>query len=469
VFRKIKKILVEQNFLSLLGNFSSALLGFLTFFVLVRSLDKDPFGEWVLFITAATLVDMLRFGITRVGLTRYLSGVSTEERKHYIGSSWLVGIVSILIISVVLYPFLILFPESIRNSGFYLFFAWYPVLAITNLPWGNALSILQADEKFGRILLLRFFNVACFLLYLVLNYFFWRMNAERVVIWYIITNVLTSIISTFYNWDGVKFIFHAKRYTNKITIQFGKYSMGTSIGSSLLKSADSFIIGLSPFLGTTGVALYSIPIKYTELIEIVVRSFSSTAFPKLSKASIENDENRFRKIFYQYAGALTFLIIPVGIFFAIFSKEFVYILGGKEYLSNSVELAIILQMFIIFSFLLPIDRFTGIALDSLNKPDKNFYKTITMTTANVIGDVIAVFLLHAWFPSLSVAALLIFVSVGSIGFEIVGLTLGMHLLKKEVKTKYRPIFTEGIGFYKELYHQFVHKKEVHHKNAYFSS
>ncbi|MFH1161099.1 MAG: oligosaccharide flippase family protein [bacterium] len=460
MFSKIKKILVEQNFLSLLGNFSSALLGFLTFFVLVRSLDKDPFGEWVLFITAATLIDMLRFGITRVGLTRYLSGVSAEERKHYIGSSWLIGLVSILLICILLYPVLILFPEPIRNSGFYLFFKWYPVLAITNLPWGNALSILQADEKFGKILLLRFFNVACFLLYLVLNYFFWRMSAEWVVIWYIITNVLTSMISTFYNWDGSKYIFHAKRYTNKITIQFGKYSMGTSIGSSLLKSADSFIIGLSPFLGTTGVALYSIPIKYTELIEISVRSFSATAFPKLSKASIDNDADRFRKIFYQYAGGLTFLVIPVGIFFAIFAKEFVYLLGGKEYLASSAELAIILQMFIIFSFLLPIDRFTGIALDSLNKPNKNFYKTITMTTANVIGDVIAVFLIHALFPSISVVSILIFVSIGSIGFEIIGLTFGMFLLKQQVGTKYRPIFKEGILFYKDLYNKFLRKKDV---------
>lgn len=460
MFRKIKKILAEQNFLSLLGNFSAALLGFLTFFVLVRSLDKDPFGEWVLFITAATLVDLLRFGITRVALTRYLSGVSAEERKHYIGSSWLIGLASILLICILLYPLLIFLPTEIKNSGFYLFFKWYPVLALTNLPWGNALSILQADEKFGKILLLRFFNVASFLLYLILNYFFWRMNAEWVVIWYIVTNILTSLISLVYNWDGNRYIFHARGYSNRNTLHFGKYSMGTSIGSSLLKSADSVIIGLSPFLGTTGVALYSIPIKYTELIEIVVRSFSATAFPKLSRASIENNVPRFRTIFYKYAGALTFFVIPVGILFAIFSKEFVYFLGGKEYLSSSPELAVILQMFIIFSFLLPIDRFTGIALDSLNKPNKNFYKTITMTTANIIGDIIAVFVLRAVFPSLSMATILICVSIGSIGFEIIGLTLGMFLLKREVNTRYGPVFREGIVFYKELYQKFFQKKAV---------
>ncbi|MFH1297947.1 MAG: oligosaccharide flippase family protein [Bacteroidota bacterium] len=441
-----------------MGNTITAALGFLTFFVLVRSLKTDPFGEWVLFITAATLVDLLRFGITRVALTRFLSGVAFEKRKHYIGSSWLIGLISILLICILLYPVLILFPEPIRNSGFYLFFKWYPVLALTNLPWGNALSILQADERFGRILVLRFVNVAGFLLYLVLNYFLWKMSAEWVVIWYIITNVLTSLISTAFNWDGVKYIFHAKKYSNIATIQFGKYSMGTSIGSSLLKSADAFIIGLSPFLGTTGVALYSIPIKYTELIEIIIRSFSATAFPKLSKASIENDIDRFRKIFYQYAGALTLLVIPIGIFFAIFAKDFVYLLGGKEYLSVSSELGIIMQMFIIFSFPLSIDRFTGISLDALNKPNKNFYKTIAMTSANIVGDIIAVFLIHALFPGLSVVFILICVSIGSIGFEIIGLTLGMHFLNKEISVKYAPIFKEGFLFYKELYLKIFQKK-----------
>ncbi len=460
MFATIRKIIHDQNFLSLTGNTITAALGFLTFFVLVRSLETDVFGEWVLFITAATLVDLLRFGITRVALTRFLSGVSVEERRHFIGSSWLIGLLSILFFSILLYPILILFPEPIRNSGFYLFFMWYPVLAFSNLPWGNALSILQADEEFGKILLLRFVSVASFLVYLVLNYYLWRMSAEWVVIWYILTNVLTSMISTFFNWDGVKYIFHAKKYSNVATIQFGKYSMGTSIGSSLLKSADAFIIGLSPFLGTTGVALYSIPIKYTELIEIIVRSFSATAFPKLSKASIENDLARFRKIFYQYAGALTFLIIPIGIFFGIFAKEFIYLIGGKEYLSLSGELGIIMQMFIIFTFLLAIDRFTGISLDALNKPDKNFYKTIAMTSANIVGDLIAVFVIHAIFPELSVVFILICVSIGTIGFEIVGMALGMYFLNKEITVKYAPIFREGFLFYKELYLKIVRKKDI---------
>jgi len=56
-----------------------------------------------------------------------------------------------------------------------------------------------------------------------------------------------------------------------------------------------FILGLSPFIGVTGVALYSIPLKLTEIMEIPVRSFAMTAFPGMSKASIEGKKDIVRK------------------------------------------------------------------------------------------------------------------------------------------------------------------------------
>lgn len=455
MFDAIRKIVKDKNFLSLAGNAVTAALGFLTFFVLVRSLEQDPFGEWVLFITAATLIDLLRFGITRVALTRFLSGAGTDERKHYIGSSWLIGLLSIAAMAILLYPLVMIFPETIRNSGFNLFFIWYVPLALSNLPWGNATSILQADEEFDKILLVRFINTGSFLLFLVLNYYLWRVNVEWIVIWNIMTNILTSILCTAFNWDGSRYIFHARQYTTKITLNFGKYSMGTSIGSSLLKSADSFIIGLSPFLGTTGVALYSIPIKFTEAVEIIIRSFGATSFPKLSKFSIEGNIHEFRRVFYQYSGFLTYTLIPIAIISAFFAKDFVILLGGKQYRDVSDGLAVIMQMFIIFSLFLPIDRFTGIGLDAINKPNKNFYKTLIMTSTNIVGDIIAVFLLHWLFPSLSMMTILIFISIGSIGFEITGVVFGFYYLNKEIPLRFLSIFTEGFVVYKELYQKAV--------------
>jgi len=455
----VNKVIKEKNFLSLTANFISAVLGFSSFLILVRSMNKDSFGEWVLFITASTMVDMFRLGITRVALARYLSGVTGEERKQFIGSSWTIGMISIVIISFILYPLILLFPQTIHDSGFYYFFIWYPILALSNFPWGNALSIQQADEKFDVILFLRSFSIGSFVIYLLVNYFFFKSEVVWVIIWFIITNMITSIICTFYNWDGSKYMFKGQRKVNLITLKFGKYSMGTSITSSLLKSADAFIIGLSPFLGTTGVALYSIPIKYTEIIEIILRSFTATAFPKLSKACIENKPQDFRQIFYSYSGAVTLLLIPIGLLGAFFARDFIILLGGDHYIMYADGLSIIMYMFIIFSFLLPIDRFTGIGLDSINKPDKNFLKTTTMTTVNIIGDVVAIFLLPFLFPTITFMTILIFVSVGSILFQLVGLLTGFYLLNKQINLKFSSIFIEGINFYRVAYSKIIQNRK----------
>jgi len=100
---------------------------------------------------------------------------------------------------------------------------------------------------------------------------------------------------------------------------------------------------------------------------------------------------------------------------------------------------------------LPIDRFTGIGLDAINKPNKNFYKTLIMTSTNIVGDIIAVFLLHWLFPSLSMMTILIFISIGSIGFEIIGVVFGIYYLNKEIPLRFFTIFTEGFVVYKDLY------------------
>ncbi len=462
----LSKILKNSNFLSLANNGLVAVLGFFSFIVLVRSLPTNDFGEWVLFLTTANFIDMLRFGITRTAIVRFLSGASEEEGHQLIGSNYVINLVSSVFIAAVVFLINIFFSDAVSASGFSLFFTWFPILAIINIPFNNAFSVLQAKMRFDQILGLRMLNVGSFMLYLVINYFFIHSGLLVITIVFILTNVLTSIVSSLLNWDGIRYVFKAKKRTSKILLDFGKYTSGTLIGSNLLKSADTFIIGLSPFLGTTGVALYSIPLKLTEIIEIPVRSFAMTAFPGMSKASIENNKAAVREIFYQNAGGLTYLLIPVMIFCFIFAEEFVTILGGPEY----TQTATIFRIFCIYGLLLPIDRFIGVALDSVNMPKQNFIKVIYMTSSNIIGDAIVVFGLYYLVSFFSVAALLLWgfqdvsliaqitnefttmtilemVACVTILFAIVGIMVGYHYLHRELGLHFRKIFTDGFGFF----------------------
>jgi len=471
----LAKILKNNNFLSLANNGLVAVLGFFSFILLVRILPTNDFGEWVLFITTLNFIDMLRFGITRTAIVRFLSGAQEEEGKQLVGSNYAINLTTTLLLVVAVWLIDFFAHDAVSESGFALFFTWFPLVALINLPFNNALSVLQARMRFDLILLVRLINVGSFMIYLVLNYF-WFHHGLLMITWlYILTNLLSSLVSSIFNWDGILYLFKAKAATNRIILNFGKYTSGTLIGSNLLKSADTFIIGLSPFLGTTGVALYSIPLKLTEIIEIPIRSFAMTAFPGMSKASIEGNKELVKHIFYRNAGGMFWLMVPLMLFSFIFAKEFVTILGGPEY----TQTAGVFQIFCVYGLLLPIDRFIGVALDSVNKPKQNFFKVVYMTLSNIIGDTIVVFglsfiilfssiitlifsgvydtaqlaLIATTFTTVTILEL---VAIITILFTIIGIWVGFYYLNQDMKIRYRLIITEGLQFYWSFIKNVIH-------------
>lgn len=440
------KIIREENFLSLAGNLVIAASGLVGFALLARSLTLNQFGEWVLFISSGSFIEMFRFGITNTGLVRYLSGADRDARIKLIGSNSVISISSTLFIIAVMVGCNWLFHDALEQSGYGLFFTWYPLMALVNLPWNNALVLLQADRQYGKMLLIKALNSIPFLFVVLFNYFTSYFTITELAIALLLINALTSAVSLFAGWDGIRFFFKASRETTSRLLHFGKYTTFTLVGTNLLRSADSIIISLSP-LGVSAVALYSIPLKLTELQQIPLRSFAATAFPKMSRASIEGRTEELRKLFYTYTGAITYLFVAVSLFTFVFADFFVLLLAGKAFLQNNPDAAqavLIVRIFSLYGLLLPLDRMTGIALDSINRPGVNALKVLFMVLVNIIGDLLAVFVFNS----------LILVAVSSILFTAIGIWLGMYFLDKEMKLHVPEIFSQGIQFYKQLFQKF---------------
>ena len=439
----IMKIIKEDNFLSLAGNLIIAFFGIAGFALLARTFPMEVFGEWVIFISASALIEMFRYGIINTAIVRYLSGADHEDRIKLIGSNGLIGIIATIFISIVLYLTLLVFSKSIHNSGYELFFQWYPFLALINLPMNTSLVILQSDLKFGKILLIRSIESVGFFLVVSFNFLFLHLTLLHLVWAYLIVDAIASGTCIIMGWDGLKYITKATTKSVKTLLEFGKYTAFTLIGSNLLRSADTLIISFSP-MGTAAVALYSIPMKLTELQQIPLRSFVATAFPKMSKASIKGKYKELAEVFYTYSGAMTYLFMLISLVIFIFADLFILILGGKQYLGaepvTGFNAATILRIFCINGIFLPIDRMTGIALDSMNKPNYNFMKVLWMIIANVIGDLIAIF----YFKSLNLVA------VASIFFTVIGIGFGFRYMKKVIPLNILNIFSYGLIFYKMI-------------------
>ncbi|MGX1928619.1 oligosaccharide flippase family protein [Flagellimonas sp. 2504JD4-2] len=442
MLKRLGNIVREKNMSSLMTNVLIAALGLMSFMLLTRQLSKELFGDWVLYVTLATFVDLLRFGLTQTSSVRLLAGAKQEDYKKLMGSSFKINLKLLALITAfcwILYAFVLTGGFEI-SYGYILFLAWYPILGLTNLSWNNSMALFQAKQDFKGMMYVRLSNIGLFVVFLILNHWWLHLGILEILYVHLAVNVVSSIWCMVKKWDGCLYLKHADSDTTKELINFGKYSMGTLIGSSLLKSADTFIIGLSPILGSAGIAMYAIPLKLTDLLGIPLRSFTMTAYPRMSKKCIDGDIPGVRKTFYAYSGAITLLFVPVSIVCFIFAEELVLILGGNEYVEVLPQLTLIFRIFTLYTLLLPIDRFTGVLLDSINKPRLNLNKVIIMTMANIIVDFVAVFV----FESLALVA------VGTVIFTIIGIFLGFYYLSREIQIESRRIFPEGILFFKSL-------------------
>lgn len=447
----LQRIVREANFLSLAGNLTIAFFGLLGFALLARKYPATEFGEWMLYISSGSLVEMFRFGITNTAIVRYLSGANAEERHAYIGSHGFIGLIVTVAIMLLLWLSYLLFPLPIQASGYGLFFLWYPVFAILNLPLNTALVIMQADQKFGKILLLKSINSIGFFVVILLSFLVLNLNITQLAWAQIAFTLITSSIAVMAGWDGLRYMRRATRKTNKTLLNFGKYTTFTLIGTNLLRSADTLIISLSP-LGTAAVALYSIPLKLIDLQQIPLRSFIATAFPKMSRASIQGNMEELKKVFYTYSGAMSYLFIAMSIGIFVFADLLVLILGGSQYLGTDpvtgATTTTIVRIFAICGVLFPVETMAGVCLDSINRPNRNFLKVMVMAGINIVGDFIAVFV----FKSLEVVAFVSFI------VTFAGVWLGSYYISKELHLNYRQIVISGIQFYREMYAKVRHTR-----------
>ncbi len=421
----INKIVGRSNVLSLSGQAIFAILGFTSIVLLSRAFDKTNFGTWVLYISVINFLEMLRTGFLKTALVRFCAAEPQNENQ-YIGSSWVLGISVTVALSLLVWAVLLFLPEAYSDSIFYLICIWYPIYALISLPYHYGTYLLQAKEKFGSILLVKSLNMVLFIVGIVVIQIN-QLELPYVIIAHVISNLVASIVAVIMGWSGLQYLGSAVKATVMKLLHFGKYSVGTLIGSNLLKSSDTFLIAF--FLGPNAVAIYSIPLKLTELFDILIRSFIAVALPRMSLASTKKNLNKVRAILYKYAGTLTIIYIPLLVFCFIFAEDLVVLLGGEQYASS----AIIFRIFLIYGFFLPVDRFTGVTLDSINRPRLNLYKVIFMLVANVVGDVIVL----TFFGELWMVAAVTITTV------LTGLVMGLYLLQGEMEVKYKSFFVEG--------------------------
>jgi O-antigen/teichoic acid export membrane protein len=424
-----------------------AVMAMITVALLYRHLTPTEIGSWVFFQTIFVLLDTFRTGFLQTAVIRFYAGTEPDRAKNVLGSVWYLALMItliLLLLNAVLYFVFLYLNIHVFDPTLH----WFGITFVFTLPFAIGSWIQQADQRFDRLLWLRLTNQGLFLVTVIILIFFSKVSLFVVFLTNALVGLVCSSITLKTNWSRVNTFFHYSKETVASIYHFGKYTVGTTISTNLLRSSDSFIIMfvLGP-AGPAALALYSIPMRLMEIIEIPLRSFLATGMPAMSEAFNQGKKEEVTYIMQKYAGMLTLGLIPVSFFAILLADIAVELLGGKQY--TGTDSVSVYRIFMTFAMFYPIDRFIGVTLDIIHQPRINFYKVLIMLATNIVADFIGVY--YGGINGVALATLFTFLS---------GVLFGYYWLRKYLDFTLLSIFRVGYQEYVAIYHSLHLKKKL---------
>ncbi|MEL6770438.1 MAG: lipopolysaccharide biosynthesis protein [Bacteroidota bacterium] len=428
-FASIAALAQRPQVLAIVTQLAGAGFAFVSFVLLARTLAPTDFGAWVLFLTAVTFLDMVRHGLVQSALVQRSAGSTPAQERTLMGGAWVLGLVTTSVLALGVFALGRLLPSA---GAFWLFFDWYPLLAVAALPHLVATWNGLAREHFGRLLVLKVILAGGFAVFVVVNFLaphlHWaQAELSGIARAYVGIHLAASALMLALGWTRLRTLRRATRRAVRTLYRFGRYSVGTALGSNLLRSADQFILGL--WLGPAAVAFYGVPQKLIEIVEIPLRGLAQTAMPSLSRKARRGDTETFARYLHAWVGGLSLALVPLLVVVFVWAEACCVALAGEAYR----DAAPLLRLFVVYMALLPLDRYLGLALDALGRPALNMIKVAVMVAVNIGGDIVA----------LSVLGSVEAVAGVTIAMTLVGATLGVGFAKRFVPFSVRATIKAG--------------------------
>jgi len=413
----ITKYIKNDSYYVIVGNILAAVFSMLSFMILARTLSLKEFGQFETYLALIVIAELIRRGLSNNALVRFINSNDKSKRNEIISSSWIINLILNTFFTIVFYLTYFLFTKNLNYEVLNLFLVYYPILMWSILPLSVVRSLLQADSKFKLLALSNIFvPITLFLAYLI-----GALTHYNSIMFVVFCNIFFRLILTIFIVIKYSNYFIQVKYASinmiKQLLNFGKYNILTNLSSNILKSSDKILIQY--FLGPSFVAYWSIPTKLTEIIDNPLRSSSATSFPKITKLYNENKTKELADYIHKMISKYIIFAIPLILISIFIPQLFINILGGTGFEKSFI----ILQIFSIYFFLLPFDRFIGTTLTAINKPQLDTIKVAAMTIINIIGDIIV---LH-YFNNIWSVAIVTILNI------LAGVIVGSVLLKKHLK------------------------------------
>lgn len=359
------------------------LFGFVNFYILIRVLPKEDFGAWVLFLTVATLMELIKHGFVRNPLIRYLAMSSKEESGRIQTASMLlnvaVGVLEVLVLVLCAF-FLSDFWNSPQLNNLFLIYIFTTSFLV---PINHFDVIQQARMQFKGTFLSNFFRHFGLFLYIVVVFALgYPIELDHLAYAQMISIFLSGFISLKYARPYLEFSKTVHWEWLRELRSYGFFTFGTNVSSMINKSIDSWMLG--KLISPAAVTIFNPALRISNLVEVPTETLTSIMFPKLSERISNEGPEAARYLYEKAVGTITAFMIPVVIFFIVFADPIIYFVAGPGF----EETVPILQITMLYGLIIPFNRFLGITLDAIGKAKLNFLFVLRNAGINIISNYI---------------------------------------------------------------------------------
>jgi len=378
-----KNYWVKSAFFTIAQRLSVPLFGVGSFLILIRSLNEEEMGTWVLFINITTIIEVVRNGLVKGAIVRFYN-ISSEKYLVEIKTASLIINIAYTIITLL---FLMLGARLLslwlNTPHMEYMFYFYSITAILFIPFSHFEFIQNSNMKFKGIFYSYATKQGCFFLLIAFGIILLQesFSVIHLVIFQSIGMMMGTVISYFSSRKYLSNTFIIRREWISKLWHFGKYGLLTNLSNSFLTTTDHLLIG--GIVSTSSVATYNAAMRITNFLVMPSIAIADIIYPKSVKAQTITGLQEVKNLYEKAVGATLVPIIPIFFFILAFPDIIIELLAGARYLDSIPILRITVFEIIILPFLIQF----GIVMNSINNPRLNFYFVLSLSCFNLLTNI----------------------------------------------------------------------------------
>ena len=302
--QKIKNLIANSVILSFPG-FISIFLSLLSIPIHLKFAGLENFGNYFLFHILLSLSLLLNLGISKAVVISSNFEKKNLSKIAYDAIKYSCGIV--ILVSVFYFPINFIIKDNFNyNFSLELFF----IGLVTSIIYLTFEGILQANKLFKNISLINFvFYSLSLSLPSILLIYFNKMILYELLFLSVSIKLLTILFLIIYFMKSKLIVKNDNKFFFKY---FKKNSPWLTLNSALIQlyeMMDKYLIKI--FMGSSLLAIYSIPQQLTGKLSILSKAFSAFLLPNIHKKKKLDEFSYSLKIFVKYIPILLFVLFPL--------------------------------------------------------------------------------------------------------------------------------------------------------------